>query len=400
LLGILLFDSGRLFAFRPKWIDLPIATWCIAKMGSSITNGFEIYDGLSAIEYTIIVWGLPWLFGRLYFSDIAGMRELAVGIALGGLIYVPLCLFEAKMSPQLQSWVYGMVRTDWAETKRFGGWRPTVFMQHGLMVGMWMSMTGLTAWWLWLTGAVKKLWRVPVLSATIAIVATAVICRSFGAIALMAVGMVVLWAARKFRRTSLLWILYAFVPLYMLLRLSGAWSGSNLVEFSNTIGGADRAGSLQSRLTSEDQFIRAGWQRPLFGFHGWYNTLQLQDKDSKVGIPDALWMIEFTGTGLVGMASLTLYLLLPVGRAWLQISRNHWNNPALMPVVGLGMIVLLSMIDNLFNAMLNPIFMLAAGALSGWVPVSLPTRQPIVARQNRVQRMRRPTVEGIKSLSK
>jgi hypothetical protein len=365
-LGVFFFDFGRLQSFRLKWIDLPILTWCVAKMGASLTNGYDAYDGFSAIEYTLIIWGIPWLLGRLYFSDDQGIRELAIAIAIGGLVYVPLCLFEAKMSPQLQTWVYGIPRIDWLETKRFGGWRPTVFMQHGLMVGMWMCMSGLIAWWLWSLRSVRIIWKLPASWVAICVIATGVICRSFGAILLMVLGILSLWASRRFKRSFFLWALYAFVPLYIVLRLTGTWSGANLIALSSAMGGTDRASSLQVRLASEDQFIHAGLQKPLFGFHGWYNTVQLQDKDSKAGIPDALWMIEFTGSGLLGLGSLTCYLMLPVARAWKQLKRTDWTNANVLPAVGIAMLVMLSMFDNLFNAMLNPIFMLSAGALSSW----------------------------------
>jgi hypothetical protein len=377
LLGVLIFDSTRLMAFRPKWVDLIILLWCVAKIGSSVSNGVGLYDGLSSAEYLILIWGLPWLFGRLYFSDAAGMRELVVGIALGGLMYVPLCLLEAKMSPQLNYWVYGFHAVDWAETKRLGGWRPTVFMQHGLMVGMWMCMSGLIAWWLWRTKGARKIWMLPAGIAAMAILVTALICRSFGAIGLLAIGMGSLWLASKTKRTFPMWCVLLFIPVYMFVRLSGTWSGNGLIELSTMVGSSDRAGSLQVRLHSEDQFIRAGWHQPWFGFRGWYNTTDLQDKNSRTGIPDALWMIEFTAAGLFGVTALTSYLLLPTALAWRKIKPADWKNPDVLTAIGLGMIVTLSMVDNLFNAMLNPMFMLGAGALSGWSK-TITARRPSV----------------------
>jgi len=367
LLGILIFDSSRLTAFRPGWIDLPILLWCGARLGASLSNDYGAYDGFSSVEYQILTWGLPWLYGRLYFSDKEGMKDLAVAIAIGGLVYVPLCLIEMKMSPRLHLWVYGFYGAqDLVQAKRFGGWRPIVFMQHGLMVGMWMCMSGLTAWWLWLTGTVKQFWRIPAPWATVAILVTAVLCRSFGAIVLLAVGMATLWIAWKSRRTWALWVVWSFVPLYIILRLSGTWSGAGMVEWSATVGDNSRAGSLQSRLTSENQFIRAVWHKPLFGFRGWYNTTEYWDKGQWAAVPDALWMIELTSGGFTALIGLALYFLWPAARTWRKFPTRAWQHSAAGPPIGLAMLITLSMIDNLFNAMLNPIFMLAAGALSGW----------------------------------
>ena len=65
------------------------------------------------------------------------------------LIYAPLCLLELRLSPQLHRWVYGYHQHDFVQTMRDGGYRPMVFMEHGLMVSFWMAAAALTAFWLW-----------------------------------------------------------------------------------------------------------------------------------------------------------------------------------------------------------------------------------------------------------
>ena len=100
---------------------------------------------------------LPYLIGRIYFSDAAGLRELAVGIFIGGLVYIPFCLYEIRLSPQLHRIVYGYHAHSFAQTYRFGGWRPTVFMDHGLMVGLWMAMSCLAGIWLYVSGTLRSI---------------------------------------------------------------------------------------------------------------------------------------------------------------------------------------------------------------------------------------------------
>src|SRR6478672_9790926 len=65
LLGVLLFDSRRLVKFRPRWIDLAMAVWCLVSYASSIYNGLGAYDGGSALEYKILFWGIPYFIGRI-----------------------------------------------------------------------------------------------------------------------------------------------------------------------------------------------------------------------------------------------------------------------------------------------------------------------------------------------
>src|SRR5690606_24521888 len=154
LIGVLLFDSSRLGRFRLSWIDLPMIMWCLVPMASSVTNGLGAYDGASAVWSQSVMWGVPYLIGRLYFSDLEGLQVLAKAMVVGGLLYVPLCLLEIRMSPRLHIWVYGFHQHVWRQSHAFGGWRPTVFMQHGLAVGMWMTVVSLLAIWLWWSGAV------------------------------------------------------------------------------------------------------------------------------------------------------------------------------------------------------------------------------------------------------
>jgi len=99
----------------------------------------SVYDGFSEIVRAFIGWGLPYLIGRVYFNDLESLQELAVGIFIGGLIYIPFCWFEVRFSPQLHKWVYGFRQHSFIQNVRDGGYRPMVFMQHGLMVGMWMG---------------------------------------------------------------------------------------------------------------------------------------------------------------------------------------------------------------------------------------------------------------------
>ena len=110
LIAAFFFDLDSLLAFRPKIWDIPMLVWCFCPYFSSIYNGFGAYDGLSSVAYQTTTWGLPYLIGRLYFYDLKGLRELAIGIVIGGLLYVPLCWFEIRMSPQLHMRVYEIGR--------------------------------------------------------------------------------------------------------------------------------------------------------------------------------------------------------------------------------------------------------------------------------------------------
>jgi hypothetical protein len=151
--AVLLFDASRLFRFRPSLMDVPMLAFCLIPMASSIHNGLGAYDGASAVLRQTLLWGVPYFMGRLYLTDLAAHREAALTLAAGALVYVPLCLLEMKMSPQLHHMLYGFHPHEFVQSMRMEGYRPVVFMDHGLSVALWMACGSLAAAWLWYTGA-------------------------------------------------------------------------------------------------------------------------------------------------------------------------------------------------------------------------------------------------------
>src|SRR6185436_10008382 len=138
----------------------------------------------------------PYLMGRLYFATPDGLRSLAVGLFAAGVIYAPLCLWEIRMSPQLHAWFYGVHQHEWVQTLRGGGYRPMVFMHHGLMLGLWMTAASIVGIVLWRAEVVRKVLGVPLPIAVPMLLVTTVFCKSFGSLALLCLGVAVLWSVR------------------------------------------------------------------------------------------------------------------------------------------------------------------------------------------------------------
>lgn len=166
---------------------------------------------------------------------------------------MPLCLYEVRMSPQLHRFVYGYHPSAFTMTRRFGGYRPMVFMQHGLMLGMWMATATLTGLWLWWNGALKRLWGMDLQWLVIAMAVTTVLCRSTGSILLLALGFAVLLAARWTRSSVPMLALLALTPLYIAARLGGLGIEDTMVSISREFISVDRGNSLRFRLQNEDR---------------------------------------------------------------------------------------------------------------------------------------------------
>ena len=126
-----------------------------------------------------MTWGLPYLIGRVYFTRLEHLRELAVGIVVGGVVCIPLCWWEMRMSPQLHLQLYGFTSGGYAEMS-FGAYRPKLFLSCALELGLWMTATAITGFWLWASGSVKQLNGYALGQLVAWLVVTTILCRADG----------------------------------------------------------------------------------------------------------------------------------------------------------------------------------------------------------------------------
>jgi hypothetical protein len=82
-------------------------------------------------------------------------------------------------------------------------------------------------------------------------------------------------------------------------------------------------------------------------------------------IPDGFWIIIFGMYGLVGLASITIALLMPLLLLIRRFPASSWATPEIAPAAVLAIALGLYMLDNLMNDMVNPLFILAAGGITG-----------------------------------
>lgn len=397
LLATIIFDVQRFRSFRPGWLDLPMAIWCVSPVAASLTNNLGLYDGLSAMLTQIMTWGIPYFLGRIYFNNLAALRVLAKGIVMGGLIYVPLCLIEVRLSPQLHRWVYGFHQHSFAQTIRYGGFRPTVFMEHGLMVGIWMMAATLIAVWLWQTGVLKRLWNIPMGWLVVALVLTFVLLKSTGAYVYLALGLGILFLAYWLRTSLPLMVLMGVMSIYLYLGTTGSLTAQQTQQLVNTaalVTNTERSQSLQYRLQNEQILADKARSKMLFGWGGWGRSRVYDSSDRDVSVTDSLWIIAFGTQGLVGVISLTAALLLPVLMFfWQSFPARLWAHPQVAPAAVLAVVLALYMLDCLLNAMINPVFVLISGSITGlvlrpWMVTQLNRREPQAATSRTPQRWR------------
>ncbi len=396
ILAILVYDSQRLNSFKPGWVDVPMTIWCVCPFVSSVANGLGFYDGFNETLTQIANWGLPYFLGRLYLGNLSGMRMLASEILKGGLLYVPLCLYEGRMSPQLHRIVYGYFAhpSGIVQSIRYGGYRPNVFMQHGLMVGMWMMAVALIAVWLWKAKTLKKVWGMSLDWLIWVFLFVVIWCRSTGAYFYMALGVATLFSAKWLRTSLLLLFLIVVLSYYLYAGATGTFAGDEIVSFISEKVNPERAQSLAFRFNNEEILGEHARERIIFGWGGWgrnrvyeYNWAgELED----TAVTDSLWIITFGINGLVGLISLTASLLLPVACFSLfRYPANTWFNPKVAPAAAQAVVLALFMLDSVLNNMYNPVFTLISGGLSGIV---LNRSENLRPNETRSARARQPAI--------
>jgi hypothetical protein len=127
------------------------------------------------------------------------------------------------------------------------------------------------------------------------------------------------------------------------------------------------------RLRSEYYLMERAKLQPLFGWGGWERSL-VGDENNIVKtreglpvqvIPDGFWIVIFGMYGLFGLASITIAILMPLLLLIRRFPASSWATPEIAPVAVLAITLGLYMLDNLMNDMVNPLFTLAAGAVTG-----------------------------------
>lgn len=364
-LGCLIWASRDLLALRPKWIDLPILLWCLAPSLSSLSNGLGTYDAGSVGFRQVLVWLVPYCIGRAFFRDAAALRQMAVAFVIGGLVYIPFCLLEMRLSPQLNYWVYGFHQNQFWRNMRLDGFRPVVFMNNGLMVGMWMATSTVISFWLWLTGE-KKLLGVPYPAIFGALLVVTILCKAVYAIMLMLLALMLLLIARYGKTLVPAALLLLAVPGYMTVRGLDLVSTETIVERAEQVFGADRAQSLGARLKQEDVMIRHAMERPVFGWGGYRRSWPIDEFTGEYQIRglDGLWTIIVGKNGLFGVGLVFAVLLVPVGYVLSRKRGGTWGSPDRAAHEVLSISLLIFACDCLLNGMFNPLFVVIAGAIS------------------------------------
>ena len=363
LLSIAIADSRALFSYRFRWLDVPMLLWCFWPLPSGISAGLSIHAGLSAVLNQVLLWGIPYLIGRIYFATAAARYELLRALFLAGMIYMPLCWFEVRMSPRLHLELYGFNQHVFLQTIRFGGYRPQVFLAHGLVVSMLMAASTVAALGLAYRDRLSRVAWFRVSTWALVLMITTVLCKSVGAVLLLVVGAAALTWTRRGRHRWVLGALLAITPVYIGAQVAGAIPGEAITGIVGETLGSRHASSIEMRLEAERSLVAKGRQRPLMGSGPEGHFRISEDGRELARATDSAWIIFFGKYGLVGLLAFYGGLLFIVGSRTRRLGFATRPSDAVVTLT-LAVVLTLYLLDSLLNANSSLLIMLIAGALA------------------------------------
>ncbi|WP_156317385.1 hypothetical protein [Cypionkella psychrotolerans] len=329
--------------------------------GAGYVQGMKIYDSAAAVANQFIAL-LPFFLARRYLGTPEGMRAVLEALVLAGLWYSVPMLIEARFSPQMNVWVYGFFQHDFFQTIRQGGYRPVVFLPHGLWVAFFALMC--------LLAALVRLRDTPAevrpkaLVIVLYLAFMLYICKSAGVVVYALCFAPLLLLASWRVQVLVAGVLALVVISYPILRGLHLVPLQQILDFANGFS-ADRAGSLQFRFDNEEELLARAQEKSLFGWGG-YGRAFLHDPitGQMTAIADGYWVIVMGTYGWLGFIAefgLTGLPLLILGREAL----SRFAPPFSRYTAGLALILAANMVDLLPNATHIPFTWLMAGGLLG-----------------------------------
>jgi hypothetical protein len=373
--ALVLFHRHELLARAPLQ-RFPLFVLLVLALGATQTvrtnrdplhYGLLTLPALGARDALWMVYGsfvdayLPFVIGQRVFKTERDLRDLFEVLSKCALIYAPLCLIEMRLSPQLSSWVYGYFPHAFDQTRRGTGYRPVIFMNHGLSVAMFL-FSGFCA-----SLALRKARAAsspsPKQRATVT-GALLLAGRSLASIIYSLVALLLIGRSSSKMLARVVLVVAIVVAGYPALRASDLIPTADIHAFFSRLS-EERGSSLAFRFDQEQALLARAMERPNFGWGGWSRNrifLTWDDDGVKdISVTDGTWIIVLGVSGFVGFCAYFALLLTPVLRYLYYRGRLPRSRQALLGA--LALIVAFFTLDLLPNANSDLLPLAYAGAL-------------------------------------
>lgn len=361
-----LLPKGSYKAIMLLLIVSPLATMLTNR--ESLSIGVVSLPGLGFSEFINMLFGnvfrvyVPFILGYCYFRDDESHKLFIKYILIAGLVYAVPIMWEVRMSPQLHTQIYGFFPHDFIQMVRGGGFRPVVFLGHGLLVAIFIAMALIASVGNWK----QKIFDKGGLFVVALMMLVLILCKSWGALIFGFMGLVAtLFIPVGLQKRALL-VLAVVVFLYPALRAQDWMPVDKTLEFFSTYS-EDRTRSLRIRFDNEDLLLDRAREKGLFGWGIWGRSRLYNPRTGEDAvITDGSWIIVFGTFGWLGYLLVFGLLCLPVFQyAKMKGLSNPKDNYKYLPYI--AMMMMINVLDSIPNSSINNITLLMAGILAGSV---------------------------------
>ncbi|MFK7897279.1 MAG: hypothetical protein AB8G23_15675 [Myxococcota bacterium] len=373
--------------------EICIALVIVACVVTNLTNGDPQVFGsrvLSAMQPTdtindslrfIIRWGLPFVIGRAVVRSAEDLREVLLICVLGGVMYLPLASMELLTGPILHKMVYGAHPNPYTFSQqiKFGGFRPVVFMTHGLNFASFMLVAASAG--VILTKVRHRLFGFSAFPIALVLVLMLIPARTVGVWVYALITLPLMAFARPKLQTFVAVAMAAAVLGYPMLRAAGGVPVEAMHEITVEYVGDKSAHSLFGRLRTEEEILERTRERMAFGWGG-YGRYQIFDAftGESLSILDGFWVITIGEGGAVRLGLIFAMLLLPIVSAHRSLSRIQ-SEAARRMIGGLALMMAVRAVDLIPNSGVEGYLTFLCGSLSGAVRGELLNRNRSLERQ-------------------
>lgn len=351
------------------------------QLGAASIHGFYPLDGVKIALRNMMLLA-PLHIGRRFLSTDYARALLLKALPAAMLVYSLPMLFEIRISPQLHGWVYGYFPNDtFLQEVRAGGFRPVVFVGHGLALATLTAIAVLAA--VVIMRAKGRIVRAPTGAVVAYLSGLLVLCKSLGP-GLYAV----IFAPIALFTKPRLWVkigcaVSLVILSYPLLRDHGL-APTELVSRVATSISPERNNSLQVRLLNEGQLLAKAEQKPWFGWGAWgRNLIYDQWTGKNISVTDGGWIIYFGVYGWFGY--LCFYGLLAAALFQALAAMGKELTPGNITRGGVALLLAVYLIDSIPNAPEEWLIFLLAGSLASGQRVQSRLRESITPKHAKPQ---------------
>jgi hypothetical protein len=322
--------------------------------GPRVLPAMQLMDAIGRLSDLVIL-AVPFFVARKYLATPEMHRVLLKVLVLSALGYSLLMLVELRLSPQLHNWVYGYHQHSFLQHIR-DGFRPMVFLEHGIWVGFFIFMALLSAAALWKAEKHYK-W----LMATGWIFIILMVSENLGAFAVALLCLAVFFGLHRKMQMWFVIVVALATVTYPALRQAQLIPIDRIMTAAESVS-ADRASSLRFRLMNEDELLERALEKPLTGWGSWGRDRIYDGAGRNLSVTDGLWIIILGAWGWIGYIGFFGVLAAPL--VFLAATARRKEIPP--ETIALALICAGNFIYLVPNATLTPIGLLCFGALAGF----------------------------------